>query len=411
MTPDWLEDVGKSESLRPSDPQNAPDWLEDVQQQEQAYRSPADIALDWLEDIRQIEESLRVRHMKTRYGIETPAEGIRPTKAEAPSHHQGKGHLPDKGATAGQPCAESPRRASLPSLFLAPLPEAPPVAPLGFDPITGQILDPAAFKNWQKAEAQRRQDELQNQPTLSVAEVFLEAQRALQEWVDCRGQQAPGGRRWAGDDPELSLGPGHPAPLRELRSCHAGKVAQTPGLPRGQPPEVHAGIRYSRVVSHPAFMLFVAGVIHALHRRDQPNQPDLLPVPGGPVVVHAGGVRGQPGEEQGPGRGRCHQPPAAKPGHQVRQVAKASATIFTSASSATAARRHRPSAAPWPVTRLAPISEIAKNPLRVEQRTRKVDDGAGGIMEQKFKFPVWFEPVAQGKTPDVPGPPTGPRHT
>jgi len=49
--------------------------------------------------------------------------------------------------------------------------------------------------------------------------------------------------------------------------------------------------------------------------------------------------------------------------------------------------------------RLAPISEIAKNPLRVEQRTRKVDDGAGGLMEQKFKFPVWFEPAAQGKTP------------
>lgn len=48
---------------------------------------------------------------------------------------------------------------------------------------------------------------------------------------------------------------------------------------------------------------------------------------------------------------------------------------------------------------LAPVSKIAKNPLRVEQRTRKVDDGAGGIMEQKFKFPVWFEPVAQGKTP------------
>jgi hypothetical protein len=48
---------------------------------------------------------------------------------------------------------------------------------------------------------------------------------------------------------------------------------------------------------------------------------------------------------------------------------------------------------------LAPMSEIARNPVRVEQRTRKVDDGAGGVMEQKFKFPVWFEPVASGKTP------------
>ncbi len=48
---------------------------------------------------------------------------------------------------------------------------------------------------------------------------------------------------------------------------------------------------------------------------------------------------------------------------------------------------------------LVPIGQVAKNPLRVENRIRKVDDGAGGLMEQKFKFPVWFEPVAQGKTP------------
>src|SRR5437879_5903340 len=40
------------------------------------------------------------------------------------------------------------------------------------------------------------------------------------------------------------------------------------------------------------------------------------------------------------------------------------------------------------------VSEIANNPLRVEQRTKKVDDGAGGIVEQTIKFRVWFEPVA-----------------
>ncbi len=48
---------------------------------------------------------------------------------------------------------------------------------------------------------------------------------------------------------------------------------------------------------------------------------------------------------------------------------------------------------------LVPISQVANNPLRVEQRTRKVDDGAGGLVEQSFKFPVWFEPRATGKTP------------
>jgi hypothetical protein len=49
--------------------------------------------------------------------------------------------------------------------------------------------------------------------------------------------------------------------------------------------------------------------------------------------------------------------------------------------------------------KLAPISEVANQPLRVEQRTRKVDDGAGGLVEQKFKFPVWVEPKGEGKTP------------
>src|ERR1700680_4354827 len=49
--------------------------------------------------------------------------------------------------------------------------------------------------------------------------------------------------------------------------------------------------------------------------------------------------------------------------------------------------------------KLVPISLIANNPLKVEQRTRKVDDNAGGLVEQKFKFPIWFAPVAGGRTP------------
>jgi hypothetical protein len=48
---------------------------------------------------------------------------------------------------------------------------------------------------------------------------------------------------------------------------------------------------------------------------------------------------------------------------------------------------------------LVPISELARNPLRVEQRINKVDDGRGGQVEQAVRFPVWFEPLAGGKTP------------
>jgi hypothetical protein len=46
-----------------------------------------------------------------------------------------------------------------------------------------------------------------------------------------------------------------------------------------------------------------------------------------------------------------------------------------------------------------PISAIAEQPLRVEERAKKVDDGAGGIIEQKTKFPIWFDPTSLGGTP------------
>jgi hypothetical protein len=50
---------------------------------------------------------------------------------------------------------------------------------------------------------------------------------------------------------------------------------------------------------------------------------------------------------------------------------------------------------------LAPISEVAYHPLRVEDREVMKPDGAGGVVAQKLKFPVWFEPVADGGTPMV----------
>src|SRR5262249_21012428 len=85
-----------------------------------------------------------------------------------------------------------PRRRALKAAPPLPLRPAPLPTPLpsaspeqcGYRPDTGQILDPVAYALWQKAEAQRRQDELQKQPTVSVTEAFLKAQRALQEWVD-----------------------------------------------------------------------------------------------------------------------------------------------------------------------------------------------------------------------------------
>lgn len=48
---------------------------------------------------------------------------------------------------------------------------------------------------------------------------------------------------------------------------------------------------------------------------------------------------------------------------------------------------------------LVSIGDIGNQPARVEQRMKKVDDGAGGLVEQPIRFPVWFDPKAHGATP------------
>jgi len=45
------------------------------------------------------------------------------------------------------------------------------------------------------------------------------------------------------------------------------------------------------------------------------------------------------------------------------------------------------------------IDDIYSNPVRVEERTKKVPDGAGGLVDTLIKFPVWFDPVASSGTP------------
>lgn len=46
-----------------------------------------------------------------------------------------------------------------------------------------------------------------------------------------------------------------------------------------------------------------------------------------------------------------------------------------------------------------PVAEIAEMPARLENRTKRVPDGAGGLVEQQVRFPVWMDPVANGGTP------------
>lgn len=74
-----------------------------------------------------------------------------------------------------------------------PRPQAPAAVPpppsitaeqRGFDPTTGRILNTVLYNRWQKTDGQRRQEELRRQRTILVADAFVNAQRAIQEWVD-----------------------------------------------------------------------------------------------------------------------------------------------------------------------------------------------------------------------------------
>ncbi len=48
---------------------------------------------------------------------------------------------------------------------------------------------------------------------------------------------------------------------------------------------------------------------------------------------------------------------------------------------------------------LVSIKDVAEMPARVEQRVKKTDDGAGGLVDQPIKFPIWFDATANGGTP------------
>lgn len=48
---------------------------------------------------------------------------------------------------------------------------------------------------------------------------------------------------------------------------------------------------------------------------------------------------------------------------------------------------------------LVPIKEVAKMPARVDERIKFVEDGAGGLVDQKIRVPIWFDPIANGGTP------------
>ena len=48
---------------------------------------------------------------------------------------------------------------------------------------------------------------------------------------------------------------------------------------------------------------------------------------------------------------------------------------------------------------VATISEVGEYPARLEDRMKRVPDGAGGLVEQAVRFPIWIDPRAENGTP------------
>src|SRR5262249_12109234 len=48
---------------------------------------------------------------------------------------------------------------------------------------------------------------------------------------------------------------------------------------------------------------------------------------------------------------------------------------------------------------LHPISSLATHPLRIEERKKRGADGAGGLVEQSVKFPIWINSISVGDAP------------
>ena len=78
---------------------------------------------------------------------------------------------------------------------------------------------------------------------------------------------------------------------------------------------------------------------------------------------------------------------------------RVSAIIFTSELLDTGVPSALPFSGALAGKELVSISEVGNLPARIEDRTKKVDDGAGGITDQSIRLPIWFDSVAGGGTP------------
>jgi hypothetical protein len=169
----------------------APDWLDDVQEGQGPRSKPA--ALDWLADVGRWEAlehhgakpsseraepkgsavtTLIVPEPETPIPVARPVASsekeptLRERVPEEPTNKVVSSAPPSGKATA---CETAEPRTTVLRL-------------MGFDPQTGQILDHKKFREWKNE--QKKQAIEPSQPGKSIQEIFQDARRAVEGWVD-----------------------------------------------------------------------------------------------------------------------------------------------------------------------------------------------------------------------------------
>jgi hypothetical protein len=237
--PDWLDDVHKAElsGLKLLSPSciPMPDWLDDIriaEGQPQDKQEPPPLPLpkepvvpDWLNGFLPEEPKAPVPVPPPEEVLSIDIAPFAIPTEPIPSASSGPEPVPIDQSPLAIPTEPIPPAAPMPpaplpkaapdtqvplalpaqalatavtQLYVSPPPEASVAMPpspaalpdeAGLDPMTGQVLDEAMFKDWEKRQRQQRQRELESQVGLSYGEIYRKAQRELESWIDADENQ------------------------------------------------------------------------------------------------------------------------------------------------------------------------------------------------------------------------------
>lgn len=213
--PDWLNGPGRVLREPNAQPSAASDWLNDLQAAAPTTAPPGGALPDWLDSPCRQEQTAKPAPTPVKSAVPLAAPGVPPRAQPVPP-------APPRAAPSAPPVVplatpvragsppvpQSPPRALPPAASKPPTPEArpaaaaaakPPTGPLrattlnlgdatpeemGFNPDTGQVLDPVKFKQWQQGFLSRDRERRAAIPGGPAIDPYDKARTELANWID-----------------------------------------------------------------------------------------------------------------------------------------------------------------------------------------------------------------------------------